>query len=1029
MGLSSIYRFGEYELDGDQLRLFRSGQRVSIQSKPLALLAYLVRNSDRVVPREEILRAVWPGVAVEEGALKSAVYALRSVLAHGSGEPWIVNVHGTGYRFAGPLVLPDDPAQLRARDAAPRPAAPSTDFIEREREMERLRSACAVALRGDRQIVLLEGPPGIGKTRTATELAREAVALGFEVLVGRAHEGEGAPPLWPWTQVLRSWVASHGEASIEELGGAGQARRLLGLEAPRPAALPLDLEAAASDQARFRMFDQITRFLARATESHPLLLVLDDMHCVDSASLELLLFVTQHLGRARLLLVATHRPLAPGHKLARALRESGTRSMALACLSRASVEQILARTLGGRPPEPLVERVCAASGGNPLFVAELARTLGAESRSAAAQEAGSAPFVLASRLHDAVWTRLCECSEACKQVLSVASVCGPELTLPLLRRVLRGQLEDGALLAALEEAEQRDLLVSAAGLYRFVHGIVREVLYERLSRSERMQLHRRIGEALEENLGRDSAAQLEQRAYHFLACAPLGHAQRGVAYAQRAARAAREAFSYAEAVELYRRALDALAFLDIADPELRVSLLVELGDTLGQAAEPIQAFQSIFFEAIDQARQAGRVQLLARAAERCVSHTSFRGGFAILRTAEEDAAVERLRAALAEAAAAPELAQDPALLARVLLGLSLTLRARDAIEECELAIERALELAQSLSDARLRAHALFHQYVVVFDERLGRAAVPAELHVWVQRSEDLRLLVHAHVMDLAVALARGDRDRCESTAATIERMGSEIGLPLASYYAALWKWLEAQLDGPLDAARAQAVELLRIAAAANMSSAWSAITSGLQLWMLALLGGGAAETLVQTRDYAAQMTPRFPDLAFIVARLHAQCANLEPAREVLATAAKLGESRRSETWLLIAGTAADLCAFTDDRASAARLHAMLEPYADRVLGIGDHFICLGSVARPLGSLSALLGRWDESEAFFARAHAHAAALRAPVLRTWIDVEQTLAFQRHPAASERRRNTERRRTALAQARKLGLAGLIERLERS
>jgi hypothetical protein len=318
--------------------------------------------------------------------------------------------------------------------------------------------------------------------------------------------------------------------------------------------------------------------------------------------------------------------------------------------------------------------------------------------------------------------------------------------------------------------------------------------------------------------------------------------------------------------------------------------------------------------------------------------------------------------------------------------------------------------------------------VAVFDQRLGRAEVPAELHTWVQRSEDLRLAVHAHVMDLAVALARGDRDRCDSTASAIERMGSEIGLPLASYYAALWKWLQAQLDGPLDAARAQAAELPRIAAAANMSPAWNAITSGLELWVLALLGGGAAQTLVQTQAYAAQMTPRFPDLAFIVARLHAQCGNLAPARDVLSTAAKLAASQRNETWLLIAGTAADLCAFTSDGASAALLHPLLVPYADRVLGIGDHFICLGSVARPLGSLSALLGRWPEAEAFFARASAHAAALRAPVLRTWIDAERALAFERHPGARERRRNTELRRTALGQARKLGLAGLSERLER-
>src|SRR5262245_22842514 len=438
MGLSSVhrslYRFGAYELDADQLKLSKDGQRVSIQSKPLALLLYLVRNSERVVPRDELLRAVWPGITVEEGALKSAIYALRSALSEDAGDSWVVNVHGTGYRFAGPLLREASSAPVREVAPAPVPAPPvrapaASDFIEREREMERLRSACAVALRGDRQVVLLEGPPGIGKTRTATELAREATGLGFEVLVGRAHEGEGAPPLWPWTQVLRSWIALHGD-TLEELSGGG-AKRLLGIEAVAAAPQPvLDLQLEVSDQARFRMFDEVSRFLAHACELHPQLVILDDMHCVDSASLELLLFVAQHLTRARLMLLATHRPLPPGHKLGQALRESGTRSLPLACLTPASVQRILAASLGGEPPAALVERVCAASGGNPLFVAELTRSIAAAG--AAVARSGAAPFVLASRLHDAVWARLCECSEACRQALCMASVCGPELTLPLL---------------------------------------------------------------------------------------------------------------------------------------------------------------------------------------------------------------------------------------------------------------------------------------------------------------------------------------------------------------------------------------------------------------------------------------------------------------------------------------------------------------------------------------------------------------------------------------------------------------------
>jgi hypothetical protein len=127
------------------------------------------------------------------------------------------------------------------------------------------------------------------------------------------------------------------------------------------------------------------------------------------------------------------------------------------------------------------------------------------------------------------------------------------------------------------------------------------------------------------------------------------------------------------------------------------------------------------------------------------------------------------------------------------------------------------------------------------------------------------------------------------------------------------------------------------------------------------------------------------------------------------------------------GSAAELCSFVDDAGATALLHGLLEPYASRILTLQDSLICMGSVARPLGALSARLGRWEQAEACFVRARAHARDLRAPVLQALADTDWALALRLHSDARERRRGEALRHGVVERARELGLGGLIERLE--
>ena len=182
------------------------------------------------------------------------------------------------------------------------------EFVGRSQEMDLLRSALAEAKDGRGQVVMLTGEPGIGKTRTAQELARHAEAQGARLLWGWCYEGEGAPPYWPWVVPIQSYVRHTAPDSLRAQLGPGMAdiaglvpeiaEKLGDVPPPTP---------VAPEQARFRLFDAVTSFLKRAAADEPILLVLDDIHWADEPSLLLLQFLARQIDDSGLMIVLTSR--------------------------------------------------------------------------------------------------------------------------------------------------------------------------------------------------------------------------------------------------------------------------------------------------------------------------------------------------------------------------------------------------------------------------------------------------------------------------------------------------------------------------------------------------------------------------------------------------------------------------------------------------------------------------------------------------------------------------------------------------
>ncbi len=468
--------------------------------------------------------------------------------------------------------------------AGPLYAERGTPFVGRGTELAAICAPLRALERGCRAI-LLSGEPGIGKTRLLAELAAAAVASGWRVLAGCGQESEGAPPYLPLIEALHAPICSH---SAEELAAVLGADAELAARAfpdlrerlqplPRAYALPAEHE-------RFRLFDAVSRFVAALADAEPrgVVLLLDDLHWADPATLLLLRHLLDRAGDAPLLLAGACRtealePARPLGALAAELTRAGLLlRITLGGLPPADCERLVA-ALHPAPVAPeTAAAVARAAGGNPFFVRQFVQQLQAGCHDFAdPRQAEHAGAIVPDGARRVIEQRLAQLSADARGLLQAAAVLDGGCTFETARRV--SAIDQPRLLDALDEALQADLLRDEGATLRFSHALIRRTVYAGLSPQRRQRLHLRAAEALEAAgpQPQPSAAL----AMHYLLAGALAPPGAALRYSLQAGEAAASTFAWEEAAAHWETALSLMPERSASQAE-RAGVLERLGEVL-----------------------------------------------------------------------------------------------------------------------------------------------------------------------------------------------------------------------------------------------------------------------------------------------------------------------------------------------------------------------------------------------------------------------------------------------------------------
>jgi tetratricopeptide (TPR) repeat protein len=690
------------------------------------------------------------------------------------------------------------------------------------------------------------------------------------------------------------------------------------------------------------MFDVVAESLDALAQSRPLVLVLDDLHWADRATLLLLRRLATRPQRSSLLLLVSARDteLARRHPLTVAIaeirRDRPVLRIALHGLDDAGVATVVETLTGERPDRAVAHALRERTAGNPFFVRELAQ------HAAEPGEAASLP----EGVLDVVMARVAGLAESTQRLLELAAVAGSEVDAELLRAG-SGEHEE-LVVDAVDEVLHAGLLreLPDGDRLAFVHALVRDALTGDLSAVRRAHLHRCVADALAERVDRAPERWLAPLAHHALAAAS-DDPEPALAYALDAARQAVARLAWEDAIDLLARA-EALARKANAPAERLAEVLVALGDARLRAGEG-DAGRTAFEEAARLARAASRDELFAQAALGAA-------GLGVTIVSVDEALVALLAEAVERLGA-----EQGALRVRLLSRLAIALAYAPAEERRRALAEEAVATARALAEPGALAVALAASHVVNWAPEYldARFAAADELLALGKHSGDREIELHGRHWRVIDLLERGNVTDAEEEVGLYERVADDARLPAFSWYVPAWRAALAAYRGDVRTARRLADEAH--ARGTRVRDDNADVVFRANHYTLHVLEEAWQE--VDLTDLRGRIdSPAGPAYRAYLALCLAELGDEQAARALLDNAAAAGFDRMPRDANLLIGLAqlAEVCATLCDADRAAAVVPLLEPFADRMLSPIRATCLAGSAARPLGRALAAAGRTREA---------------------------------------------------------------------
>lgn len=835
---------------------------------------------------------------------------------------------------------------------------PISSFVGRGAELRLIDAAWSrVSTGSSREVVLVSGEAGLGKTTLVARTSRDAFERGATVLFGHCEE-DLITPYQLFAETLTHYVTHASEelllAHVAEHGS--ELVRLVPALAGRIADLP-PTRATDPDSERSLLFAAVVGMLAAASAERPLVLLLDDIQWADKGSLLLL----RHLGSIdrpmRLLVLATYRDneaAALLDTLGALHRQTGISRIDLKGLDDREVLQCVEAIVGpaaGDAALRLARAVHSETDGNPFFVTEILRhltetgTISGEGRWVGPHAMRS--LALPDSVREVIGARIARLGGQSARVLGLAAVIGRDFDFDLLART--SAMQESPLLDLLDEAAEAALireLPNGVGRYHFAHALIQHALYEDLSAARRVVAHRQVAGALEELCGQRPGTRVGELARHWCYAPQRADVPKAIQYAYQAGNSALSALAPADAVDYFRSATALFSEHAVADPALEIDLAIGLGTAQRQTGDP--AFRATLLAAGARAAELGDTTRLVRAAlanDRGWHTTS--GAVDTEKVGQLEHALQRLPAGVADRAL-------------VLGALCAELAFGSTLERRKALAEEAIAIAEATGDDAIMVRTLNHMAFSLSVPALLDSSLrwTADALTRAERVGDPMQLYFAAMYRATAAVRANDvaeADRCFAIAGHLVR---QLQLPPLRWEYTFHMAKRAMLAGDLAEAEQLAGEAVAIGVSCGQPDAQ--MCYGVQLacvhWMRGTMGD-----LAPLLEGMVAANPGLPTIRASLAMAFAQARRLDDATRILDEFANTGYSLPPDTaWLNGMTEYADAAIACGDRRFAQALYDLLAPWARQFASAGG-LTAEGPVCLYLGGLATVLGRHDEAD--------------------------------------------------------------------